>query len=67
VADGQVWRAYRDLCSSEKLWPAEPIEEFVRFMLRNGLVSPFCRFQLGFFVFSHAAVRYFWSCIFNKQ
>jgi hypothetical protein len=28
--DGQVWRAYRDLCGREKLRPAEPIEEYVR-------------------------------------
>jgi hypothetical protein len=34
--DGQVWRAYRDLCGREKLRPAEPIEEYVRFVLRNG-------------------------------
>ena len=34
--DGQVWRAYRDLCSTERLRPAEPIEEYVRFVLRNG-------------------------------
>jgi hypothetical protein len=34
--DGQVWRAYRDLCGREKLRPAEPIEEFVRFVLRSG-------------------------------
>ena len=34
--DGQAWRAYRDLCSHEKLRPAEPIEEFVRFVLRSG-------------------------------
>jgi len=34
--DGPVWSAYRDLCGREKLRPAEPIEEYVRFILRNG-------------------------------
>lgn len=36
MVGGQVWRAYRDLCGSEKLLPAGPIEEYVRFVLRNG-------------------------------
>lgn len=34
--DGQIWRAYRDLCARERVRPAEPIEEYVRFVLRNG-------------------------------
>jgi len=34
--DAQVWRAYRDLCSREKLRPAEPLEKFIRFVLRDG-------------------------------
>jgi hypothetical protein len=34
--DGEVWRAYRDLCRGERLRPAEPVEEYVRFVLRNG-------------------------------
>ena len=34
--DAAVWQAYRDLCSREKLRPAEPIEKFLRFILRGG-------------------------------
>jgi hypothetical protein len=34
--DGAVWQAYRDLCSREKLRPAEPVEKFLRFILRGG-------------------------------
>ncbi len=34
--DGQAWKAYRDLCRTEKLRPAEPIEEFVKSVLRKG-------------------------------
>jgi len=34
--DGQVWQAYRELCSREKLRPAEPIERFIRFVMRDG-------------------------------
>jgi hypothetical protein len=34
-----VWEAYKDLCSREKLRPAEPIEKFVEFVLRNGSAS----------------------------
>ncbi|MGB8781259.1 MAG: hypothetical protein WCD81_11515 [Candidatus Bathyarchaeia archaeon] len=34
--DAQVWEAYRDLCSHEKLRPSEPIEEYLRVILRNG-------------------------------
>jgi hypothetical protein len=34
--DAQVWKAYRDLCSHEKLRPSEPIEEYLRVILLNG-------------------------------
>jgi hypothetical protein len=34
--DVAVWQAYRDLCSREKLRPAEPIEKFLRFILHGG-------------------------------
>lgn len=36
--DAVVWQAYRGLCSREKLRPAEPIERFLRFILRAGSV-----------------------------
>jgi len=32
----QVWSAYRELCSREKLRPAEPIEKFLGFVLKGG-------------------------------
>lgn len=34
--DAEVWRGYRSLCSREKLRPSKPIEEFLRFILRDG-------------------------------
>ena len=34
--DSQVWQAYRELCGRERLRPAEPIERFLRFVLRDG-------------------------------
>jgi hypothetical protein len=34
--DAQVWEACRGLCSLEKLRPSEPIEEYLRLILRNG-------------------------------
>jgi hypothetical protein len=40
--DDQVWGAYRDLCRREKLRPAEPVEEYVRFVLSE-------RFGVGCF------------------
>lgn len=36
--DSAVWQAYREMCSREKLRPAEPIEKFLRFILRGGSV-----------------------------
>ena len=36
--DAGVWQAYRDLCSRERLRPAEPIEKFLGFILRGGSV-----------------------------
>jgi len=36
--DSAVWQAYREGCSREKLRPAEPIEKFLRFVLRGGSV-----------------------------
>ena len=34
--DSQVWQAYRELCSRERLQAAEPIEKFIHFILRDG-------------------------------
>ena len=34
--DAQVWGAYRGLCSREKLRLSEPLEEFLRLVLRTG-------------------------------
>ena len=34
--DSAVWEEYRQLCSREKLRPAEPIEKFVRFIVSGG-------------------------------
>ena len=34
--DAQVWDAYRELCDREKLRLAEPIEEYLRVVLKNG-------------------------------
>jgi len=34
--DAQTWQAYRILCNREKLRPAEPLEKFIRFILRDG-------------------------------
>jgi len=34
--DSQVWQAYKELCSREKMRPAEPIEKFILFILRDG-------------------------------
>jgi len=34
--DAQVWGAYRGLCSREKLRPSEPLEEYLRLVLRTG-------------------------------
>lgn len=34
--DAQLWNGYREICRREKLWPWEPIEEFLKFILQNG-------------------------------
>ena len=36
--DGLVWLAYRELCSRERLRPAEGIEVFLRFVVGDGSV-----------------------------
>ena len=36
--DGLVWLAYRELCSRERLHPAEGIEMFLRFVVGDGSV-----------------------------
>ena len=36
--DGLVWLAYRELCSRERLRPAEGIEMFLRFVVGDGSV-----------------------------
>jgi len=36
--DGGVWGAYRELCGREGFRPAEPVERFLRFVLRDGSV-----------------------------
>jgi len=33
--DAQVWGSYREVCRREKLRPSEPIEEYLKFVLRN--------------------------------
>jgi hypothetical protein len=33
--DAQVWNAYREVCRREKLRPFEPIEEYLKLVLRN--------------------------------
>lgn len=37
--DVQVWGAYRDVCNREKLRPSEPLEGFLRLVLRTGSAS----------------------------
>jgi hypothetical protein len=34
-ADAQVWNGYREICSREKLRPFEPIEEYLKLVVRN--------------------------------
>lgn len=34
--NASMWAAYRELCSREKLRPAEPIEAFVEWVLKTG-------------------------------
>ena len=36
--DGGIWGAYRELCGREGFRPAEPVERFLRFVLRDGSV-----------------------------
>lgn len=36
--DSAVWQAYKDLCRTAKLRPAEPIEGFLDFVLQSGSV-----------------------------
>lgn len=37
--DAQLWQAYRQQCSREKLKPAEPIEAFLRLAVENGIME----------------------------
>jgi hypothetical protein len=34
--DAQIWDGYRELCRREKLRPFQPIEEFLKLIIRNG-------------------------------
>jgi hypothetical protein len=34
--EAEVWQGYRSLCSREKLRPSKAIEEFLKFVLREG-------------------------------
>jgi len=34
--DAQAWHAFMDLYRREKMRPAEPLEKFIRFVLRDG-------------------------------
>jgi hypothetical protein len=45
--DAEVWRAYRALCSREKLRPALPIEEFLRLVLENDSALSLLRLMRG--------------------
>ena len=36
LVDVQVWNVYREVCRREKLWPCQPIEEFLKLIMRNG-------------------------------
>ena len=31
--EAEVWQAYRELCSREKLKPSKPLEEFLKFVM----------------------------------
>ncbi len=45
--DAEVWRAYRALCSREKLRPSLPIEEFLRLVLENDSASSLLSMMRG--------------------
>lgn len=45
--DAEVWRAYRELCSREKLRPSRPIEEFLRLVLENDSASSLLGWMRG--------------------
>jgi hypothetical protein len=34
--EAELWEAYRELCRSQKLWPSQPIEEFLRLAVEGG-------------------------------
>lgn len=38
--DAAVWHAYKELCSKEMCRPAESIEKFLQFILRDGSTMP---------------------------
>ena len=48
--EAEVWRAYRALCSRERLRPSLPVEEFLRLVLENGSA-------LGFLSVVHGAAK----------
>jgi len=43
----EVWRAYRVLCSRERLRPSVPVEEFLRLALENGSALGFLTLVRG--------------------
>jgi hypothetical protein len=45
--DAEVWRAYRELCSREKLRPSLPIEEFLRLVLEKESALSLLRLMRG--------------------
>jgi hypothetical protein len=34
--EAELWDAYRELCKRQKLWPSQPIEDFLRLVVDEG-------------------------------
>ena len=45
--EAEVWHAYRELCSRERLRPSMPIEEFLKLVLENGSALGFLGLARG--------------------
>jgi hypothetical protein len=63
--DAVVWGLYRDVCAREKLRPSEPVEGFLRFVLRCGsaigVLSMFdsCEGKSGFDAYARVLLGWF--------
>ena len=63
--DVAVWMQYRDLCARERLRPAEPIDGFLRFVLRCGsalAVLPMldrCESRSGFDAYARVLLNWY--------